>query len=105
MKVTQKEFASAMTENLTIFAGRTQKMLCPDEVYSTFTDYLKGGIFERRSCKAHSKALEFSGGSWLYLTGNKYGKYEFPEFDVYYCECYDKGGFDLWVVLWYLIEK
>lgn len=106
MKVTQKEFINAMTGNETILAGQTMNVLEADEVYCACADYLrKCDIVNKRTCKAYSKHLEFSGGSRLDLYGNKYGKYEYPEFDVYYCACYEKDKTEPYIVCWYLIEK
>lgn len=107
MKITRKEFVNAMVSNETIFIGRTRKVLESSEVECAIADFFKHDdiIVEKRSCKAYSNHLEFSGGSRLDFHGGKYGKYEFDKCTVFYNECYSKDADEPWIVCWYMVEK
>lgn len=100
MKVTQKEFVKAMTENATAFIGQTREIISVESVADYVAKYpTLEEKPEKRACKAYSKHLEFGANrSRLDLTGNTFGRYEFADADVYYCAC-------SWIVCWYLIEK
>lgn len=112
MKITKKSFIQAMTENQTTFVGVAKKLFEKDELYCRIHGFFEPGIIlEKRTCKARSKDLEFSGGS--YLSFNQNGKYEFHKYDyaggtIYIC-CHiyydDFDDIERVNAMYYLVEN
>lgn len=113
MKCTKKEFVTEVSENLTVFLGRSKRVIEQSELNEKNIFNCLREKNNKRACKRHSNSLEFCkpGGnsSWLYLDNSKYGKYILSDGTVvYYMEEYskDKNGNlsdEPWVVCWYAI--
>jgi len=94
MKITKKDFIRTMVENTTTFLGVARKLYTSDELESILANFLDDSstIVEKRSCKARSTFLEFSGGSRLGFDQiGKYGFYKYAlsgkerKIDLYIC--------------------
>ena len=89
MKVTQKEFVKALTENVTIFGG-VVRFFDENRIKAAVHEWIEkverdNLIVEKRTCRGHRDYLEFTGGSRLYLACRGLHKLDCGNCTVYVC--------------------
>lgn len=97
MKITQREFAEAMTQKLSIFAGITHTFdldFIRDTIHKQMEAIRRDGIVvEKRIGKLHSNYIVFSGGSRLDLPYMEFYKVDCGNSIAYICRDH---GLDMW---------
>lgn len=97
MKITQREFAEAMTRNQSIFAGITHTFdlgFIRDTIREQMEAIRRDGIIvNKRIGKLHSNYIIFSGGSRLDLSYREFYKVNCGNSIAYICRDH---GVDMW---------